>query len=260
MKHIYLLFLSAFTASYCQVGIGTANPQQILHVAGGNSTIRIEGLDAVNNTLNNVTSLTPVYVTNNGNLTLDPPSYISGGTGYELPINFLMDTPNFVPDNIMGLPVPFTNRGMVITSDETVESVTRLIHTVTINVPTASMIEIKHGMSVMYSMTDLAASPYKVGFISDEKTRNYQTFFCFDINSDGLSAAEYNLQYGTKGQYYGSTKGGTRGYTYMNSQGYAVLPAGTHTIYFYGVVNDPPNTFTSIGFGGANEYLRIRVY
>lgn len=262
MKKLYYFFFSfIFSISFSQVGIGTSNPQQELHIAGSTSTIRIEGLDDVNDPLNDGPgNLTPVYVTSDGNLTLEPPRYISGGTGYELPINFLIDTPNFVPDNIMGLPAPYTNHGRVITSDIGNESVTQLIHTVTIDVPYASMIEFKYGMSVMYSSSDLSAPPYSPSFIIDEKTRNYQIFFSIDINSDGLSMAEYNHQYGRKGQYYGSTKGGVRAFTYMNSQGYATLPAGTHTIYFYGEVNDPIDTYTSIGFGGANDYLRIRVY
>lgn len=262
MKNIYIaLGLMVTFLSMAQVGIGTMNPAQDLHVAGSNATIRIEGLDEINNPQNNgATELTPVFVNTDGNLTLTPPRYISGGTGYELPINFLMDTPNFVPDNLLGLPAPYTNRGMVINSPTAVQSVTQLIHTVTINVPTASMIEVKHGMTIMYSATDLTIPPYDAVFINDEKTRNYQTFFCFDIDSDGLSPAEFARQYGRKGQYYGTARGGTRGYTYLNSQGYAVLPEGTHTIYFFGVVNDPPETYTSVGFGGANDYLRIRVY
>lgn len=256
--YIFLLGVGVSLTSFGQVGIGTTNPQQELHVAGGtNSTIRIEGLDATNNSLNNgAGSLTPVYVTNQGNLTLTAPGYGLNN----LPINFLIDSSNFVPDNLLGPPIPYTNRGHVINSDLSTESVTELIHTVSITVPIASMIEIKHAMSIMYSATDLSSPPYTAEFISDNKTRSYETFFCFDINSDGLSSTEFNRQYGRKGQYYGTAKGGTRGYTYMNSQGYAVLPEGTHTIYFYGVVTDPPNTFTSFGFGGANEYLRIRVY
>lgn len=257
MKLIYILLIGVSFASFSQVGIGTINPQQELHIAGNSSTIRIEGLDNTNNLLNNGPgNLTAVYVTNEGNLTLDPPRY---GVN-QLPINFLEDTANFVPDNIMGLPAPYTNRGRVINSNTSEESVTELIHTVTITVPTASMIEIKHSMSIMYSSSDLANPPYEATFIEDEKTRSYETFFCFDLNSDGLSLTEFNRQFGRKGQYYGSARGGTKGFTYMNSQGYVVLPEGTHTIYFYGVVTDPPNTFTSLGFGGANDYLRIRVY
>jgi len=45
---------SFLTVSFltAQVGIGTTNPQQELHVAGATSTIRIEGLDSANNALN----------------------------------------------------------------------------------------------------------------------------------------------------------------------------------------------------------------
>ncbi|SHI91116.1 hypothetical protein [Flavobacterium haoranii] len=260
MKKIYLLFIWVSYISFGQVGIGTQTPQQDLHVAGSNSTIRIEGLDVINNVENNGLELTPVYVTNKGNLTLTPPTYISGGTGYELPLIILMDTPNFVPDNILSLPVPYNDHGRVINSDNSTESVTGLIHSITITVPSASMIEFKYAMSILYSATDLSSTPYDPSFITDERTRSYQTYFCIDLFSDGLDATELAKHYGTKGQYYGTAKGGTRGYTYMNSQAYATLPSGTHTVYFYGVVNDPPDTYTSIGFGGANEYLKIRVY
>lgn len=259
IKNYYYLLLVLTIPSFSQVGIGTTTPQQDLHVAGSTSTIRIEGLDAINNPLNNGTELIPVYVTNRGNFTLQKPSYISGGTGYALPINFLMDTPNFVPDNILGLPAPHDKYGTVINSDLGTQSKTEIIYKITIAVPENSMIEVKHAMSLYFSSTDLSVPPYATE-IMDEKTICVQTFFCFDIDSDGLSPAECALQYGTKGQYYASTKGGTKGYPYMNSQGYANLPAGTHTLYFFGVVNDAPNTFTSIGFGGANEYLKIRVF
>jgi hypothetical protein len=257
-KYLLLILLFSYS-SYSQVGIGTTNPQNDLHVAGNNATIRIEGLDSTNDALNTGTELIPVYVDNLGNFTLEKPSYISGGTGYALPLNFLMDTPNFVPDNLLGLPAPHDKYGNVINSDATNQSTTGLIHKITINVPSNSMIEVKHAMSIFFSSTDLTIPPYSTP-ITDEQTISIQTFFCFDIDSDGLSPAEYAIQYGTKGQYYASAKGGTNGYPYMNSQGYASLPAGMHTIYFFGVVNDAPGTFTSIGFGGANEYLKIRVF
>jgi hypothetical protein len=259
MKNHLIISLLFYVSTYSQVGIGTTNPQNDLHIACNNSTIRIEGLDSTNDALNTGTELIPVYIDNKGNFTLKKPNYVSGGTGYALPLNFLMDTPNFVPDNLLGLPAPHDKYGTVINSDATNQSTTGLIYTITINVPANSMIEVKHAMSVFFSSTDLSIPPYSSP-ITDEKTISVQTFFCFDIDSDGLSPAEYALQYGTKGQYYASTKGGTNGYPYMNSQGYASLPAGTHTVYFFGVVNDAPGTFTSIGFGGANEYLKIRVF
>jgi len=46
----------------------------------------------------------------------------------------------------------------------------------------------------------------------------------------------------------------------MNGQGYLTLTAGTHEIYFYGAVTDNAASYTSVGFGGATDYLKIRVY
>lgn len=256
---LLLLFASNFT-TYSQVGIGTTTPQEMLHIDGNTSTIRIEGLDEINNPLNlGSTKLTPVFVTESGNFTLQQASYTSGGTGYVLPLNFLADTPNFIPNNPLGLTAPFDRYGVVINSDLTNEITTGLIQTVVINVPINSMVEVKYAMTLYFSGTNLAVPPHST-FITDGKTRVIQSYFCVDIDSDGLSPAELAQIYGFKGQYYASDIGGTRGYPNMNSQGYVNLSAGSHTLYFFGVVNDPPNTFTSIGFGGANDYLKIRLF
>lgn len=258
-NYFYYIFLVFSFSAFSQVGIGTTNPQQDLHIAGETSTIRTEGLDAANNPLNTGNELIPVYVTNQGNFTLKKPSFTSGGTGYELPLNFLMDTYNFVPDNFHALPAPHDKYGRIINSDLSNQSITEVIHKITIEVPESAMVEVKYSMSLYFSSSDLLSPPYANPII-DERTICVQTFFNIDLHTDGLTPDEFMRQYGTKGQYYASSKGGTMGYPYMNSHGYANLPAGIHTIYFYGVVNDPPNTFTSIGFGGANEYLKIRVF
>jgi hypothetical protein len=96
MKRTILLLIGAISASsYGQVGIGTTAPQETLHLGARTSTIRVEGLDEINNPLNSgPTQLTPVFVTESGNFTLQPAGYTSGGTGYVLPLNFLADTPN----------------------------------------------------------------------------------------------------------------------------------------------------------------------
>jgi len=50
------------------------------------------------------------------------------------------------------------------------------------------------------------------------------------------------------------------GYPYMNSQGYANIPAGNHTLRFFGEVEDGTNKVSSIGFGGAQDFLKVRIY
>ncbi|SEQ15780.1 hypothetical protein [Flavobacterium urocaniciphilum] len=73
MKKVFSLtyiFASIFT--FGQVGVNTTNPQQELHVAGSNSTIRIEGLNSPNNPLNlGPTENTRVYANANGDLVLN---------------------------------------------------------------------------------------------------------------------------------------------------------------------------------------------
>lgn len=52
MKNQYLSILLYTSIGFSQVGIGTTNPQEQLHIAGNTSTIRIEGLSNANNPLN----------------------------------------------------------------------------------------------------------------------------------------------------------------------------------------------------------------
>jgi len=70
---ITLCLLSMFTvlSSWAQVGIGTTNPQEALHIAGSNATIRLEGLDSSNNIMNKGgTDMYNVMVDTNGKLSL----------------------------------------------------------------------------------------------------------------------------------------------------------------------------------------------
>jgi hypothetical protein len=64
-----ILFTPFFT--FGQVGIGTTNPQQKLHVSGVGETIRIDGLNQTNNpTKHNGTNTVPLHVNANGDLVL----------------------------------------------------------------------------------------------------------------------------------------------------------------------------------------------
>lgn len=69
-----------------QVGIGTNLPQEEVHVAGATSTVRVEGLNAANNSLNNgVQGNSRVFVNNNDDYLksdeASPSTFVQTGTG-----------------------------------------------------------------------------------------------------------------------------------------------------------------------------------
>ncbi|MBT8262697.1 MAG: hypothetical protein KJO05_07735 [Bacteroidia bacterium] len=73
MKKIVTLCLLCATTvfSWAQVGIGTTNPQEALHIAGNDGSIRIDGLNSSNNTKNmGGTDMYNVVVDADGNLAL----------------------------------------------------------------------------------------------------------------------------------------------------------------------------------------------
>ena len=66
-----LITLLAISSSLAQVGIGTTNPQESLHIAGSSSTIRVDGLNSANNNKNfGGSSMYNVMVDADGDLTL----------------------------------------------------------------------------------------------------------------------------------------------------------------------------------------------
>lgn len=255
MKYLILMSMTLLAISTtAQVGIGTTTPQEELHIAGNNSTIRIEKLNATNNpTYNNGTNLAPLFVDGNGDFTLGNGTGPSG----QVPLNFLIDVPNFIPDDPLTLGV---NTGTVVNNDDLGQTYeTGLITTVSITVPQDAIIEVKYGVTIILVGNDLNAGPPYFYVTYDEAVTVF-TYFSVDIDSDGLSPAEAAKTYGQKAQYYETNFGGSAGYPYMNGQGYLTLPAGTHTFYFYGAIRDAPSSYTSAGFGGATDYLKIRVY
>ena len=254
-KTIVYIFLAATSFCYSQVGIGTATPQKELHLAGTTSTIRIENLSTVNEpVLNNGVKLAPVFVTENGDLTLNPSGYIAGGgvSGAVAPLNFLLVIPNFIPDG------PNFN-GVVLNNPVGSTTASTQIISVPFSSPQSALIEVKYGVTIVVSQADLIATPAGTVF-SDKSARTFQVYFCIDLNSNGLDASELSKKYGYKGQSYASEIKGILGYPYMNSHGYANIPAGNHQLVFFAESIDGVGKFTSIGFGGDIDYLKIRLF
>jgi hypothetical protein len=254
MKKIYYTLVVFSQFIIAQVGIGTANPQQELHVAGTNSTIRIEKLNSINEpVLNNGVKLAPLYVDGDGELTLYPPNYASGGgaPGTIPPLNFLINVGNFIPDGPNGV-------GVVLNNDIATTTASRQIISVPFTSPQSALIEVKYGITVVLSAGNLNTPTFTA--FTDKSARTYQVYFCIDLNNDGLDATELSKRYGDKGQSYASSNQGIIGYPYMNSHGYANIPPGNHALVFFAETTDGVGKFTSVGFGGDIDFLKIRLY
>lgn len=256
MKKIYYILFLASSSIYAQVGIGTANPQKDLHVAGTTSTIRVEKLNSVNSAaLNDGVKLAPVYVDKDGELTLAPPNYASGGgvPGSVVPLNFLINVGNFIPDG----PSPWN--GIVLNNDLTTTTASMQLISVPFSAPQNALIEVKYGITIVISDVNMITTPMGSP-LDDRSTRTFEVYFCIDENSDGLSAGELAKQYGNKGQAVASSIQGIMGYPYMNAHGYANVPAGNHSLVFFAKSTDGTSKYTSVGFGGDLDYLKIRLY
>lgn len=254
MKQIAFLNILLLTSfSFAQVGIGTTNPQQDLHIAGTTSTIRIESLNSVNEPiLNDSAKLAPAYVTPEGDITIYPSGYTSGSsTGNLEPLNFLINIPNFVPNG------PFGD-GTVVANDATVTSATEQIVSVPFSSPQNALIEVRYVMTIDLSdefLPQPAASTF-----SDLSARTVRCYFYIDLNNDGLDATELSKVYGLHGEAYASYTQGSVGYAFIHGVGYGSIPPGNHSLVFFGETADGDNLQTYIGFGGSSDYLKIRIY
>lgn len=247
-----LLLLAIIPAvMYSQVGIGTSNPLADLHVAGNTSTIRIESLNAVNSPVyNDGVKPSHAFVTALGDVTLNP-SIINGVSGGAIaPINFLLNVQNFIANGP-------SNYGTIINNPTAATNTVAPITAVNFTAPGTALVEVKYTISALTSSTDLnvASTPF-----NDISARVFKIFFCIDINNDGLDASELSRRFGLNAQSYASHNQGILGYSFTNGHGYTTVPPGNHSIHFFTEIVDGPNKLTSIGFGGAEDSLRVRVY
>lgn len=261
---IVILFISSLCSA--QVGIGTITPEKELHIAGINSTIRIEMIDDFNSPTNN-DGIKPAlaFVNAEGDIKLGTGTGLSGG-----PFNFLIDKHNFIPDNPYGWNTAgeVNTTGVVINSEVGQATNTDIIIFISFTVPHDALIEVKYGITLYVKGEDMSANPPDMSadpprYVDIEygQAINMITFFCIDLDNDGfIDASEFSKKYGLKGQYFETQVGGISGFPYMNGQGYLTIEAGTYNICFFGMVNDHDDNYTSVGFGGKPDYLKIRVY
>ena len=251
---VFLVFIVCVFQGNSQVGINTTDPQEALHIGGQNSTIRIESLNSVNSPIDNDgINLAPVFVNANGDIVINDGS----GTGSS-PINFLIEQTNFIPDDPYGIGV---NSGYVVNSpDNGATLVEGEIITVPLVVPQNALVEVKYGITVMIEGSDISSGVLPYNDLAYDQSVVFGSFFCIDLDGGGLNPTERSTIYGRTGQYYVSNYGGITNYTYINGQAYLPIDAGTYTIYFFGTINDHGSNYTSAGFGGAMDLLKIRIY
>lgn len=249
----YIVSVLIGNFSFSQVGIGTDNPQQQLHIAGSNSTIRIESLNSTNEPLLNIPpKLAPLYVTGNGDFTLNPPGYTTGGgVGTNEPLNFLISIPNFVPNG------PFGD-GTVVANPAAITSAVNQIVSVPFSSPQEALVEVRYAMTIDLSDQFLPAA--SASTFNDISARTVRCYFYIDLNSDGLDPTELSKRYGLHGEAYTSFAQGSVGYAFIHGVGYGNIPAGNHSLVFFGETNDGNNRETYVGFGGSSDYLKIRIY
>lgn len=231
MKKNYTFFLLLISSTvFAQVGIGTTNPEATLHVAGDNSTIRIEGLNENNNSLNDGIKLAPTYVDKTGELTL------SSGNG--ISSIYILDASNVFSDKVVA-------ENVNSASSDTI------IYNYQLTLPSDTFIEVKYSLSYnVYSRYD---QNREFGLrIFDGQSRMIKNYFTIDSGS---------VKYGPISQnYYNLFEGGGSGTFYNNGFAYVKLEAGTYLLSFHAEIAGDVGNRTAVVFGGDESLLRIRFY
>jgi|GEM_PF-731331 len=196
------------------LGISNTAPKEKLHIAGTNSTVRVDGLNRTNNANNIQNDPMPVYVDDNGTMVLQPS---------------LVQT--YMDVNISD----FINDTEVRSSNGSANSIELFSHEITLSQESLVEVIYQFGTSV---------SSYNRSAIVDGSPRMYRGWFTIDNGPRlGLDGGTYtnnpdNSDPNGDGQsIYAS------GLYFISASGYTRLPAGTHTIRVYG-----------LGFGGEFGY------
>ena len=237
-----LLGVAGMTA---QVGINTSNPQQDLHIAGNDATLRVEGLNSTNNSYNggdvngdlDLTNDTfPLYVDQAGVFTLEPNFFENSED-----IDAIDDS--CISTNTVTLPI----------SDADGQASTA-IYTYTITVPRETILEVHYRIS----FDIYANSSYTV--LSDNFARRVSTF---------LTVTGQLREYGIVSKCYSSGVVASQfGHMYNSANTYITLPsAGTYTITLNGEISTDltagvgnPSRATYAEFATGDDMIFIRAY
>lgn len=230
MRRIRLLILFSSISSLGisqsnNVGINTSEPAQKLHIAGSESTFRIEMLDSLNNLSNRNMTNAPLYVDENGILTLE--------------FDLLHNTEN---DEIDGT-ISSSNIFQI-----NVDTIDQELFTKEIIVTRPSYLEVKYSISFEVSLND------NLDKITDQLARVIRNY----ILLNGSTNRKYGM---TSKCYINASLDGVNTTYYNNASTYIFLDVGTHIISFYGSVGSGSTTdSTFVNFGLDQDMLLLRIY
>lgn len=214
-----ILFLLFFQNNYSQVGIGTTDPQQKLHIASSTGTLRVESLNTTNNSYNGGgTETYPLYVDKNGD--------------FILLFKPLINSEDIDAFNDAILP----NSSVILLSTDIDGIESTVIDTYTITVNRPSVLELKYNISY-----DVYLNAFKTK-ITDGLARRIETY---------ITVTGQTRKYGPTSKCYTSSSVNSVAGTFYNScTTYITLPAaGTYDIKFNGAVSSDINA----GFGNISE-------
>ncbi|MCW1146835.1 hypothetical protein [Flavobacterium lacisediminis] len=248
-KIIFLIVFFIGVNSKAQVsgvGINEDTPQQALHLGSQTGTIRVDGLNSTNNTFNGggVDQTYPVYVDHNGDLTLKTEAYDNSDGDDAFSTAAINGTLTILAGDV-------PNDGYETTQ------ITSYVFTLT----RPTIVEIKYSLSIEVFQNNLFT------IIKDPYARNITNFFT--LNTPVLLGT--TRRYGASSKCYfnrndaatnpAAAPDGATGYIYNSGTTYIPLPAGVHTLRFYGTAcSGSANRPTFVRFAGGPDSIFIKLY
>jgi hypothetical protein len=248
-KYFCILFLMNNILIFAQtkgVGINESVPEQALHLGSQIGTIRVDGLNVINNSYNGggVDKTYPVYVDFNGDLTLKTSAYDNSDGEDAFSTAAINGTVSIVP---------------IIQADDGYETVEITSYTFTVSRNT--IVEIKYSLSIEVFQDNLLT------IIKDPYARNITNFFT--LNTPVLAPTTRRYAPSSK-CYFNRNDAGSdplavpdaaTGYIYNTGTTYIPLTPGTHTVRFYGTVcSGSNNRATFVRFAGGPDAIFLRLY
>lgn len=242
---IFLLVCSSVFSQQENIGIGTTTPQQKLHLASSSGTIRIDGLNNMND-INNEGDI-------NGDLDLSNdiyPLYVNETGRLDLSFSPLLISEEI--DELDDTALTTNTITLLDTDSDGIESTE--ITSYSITVPRATILEVKYNIS--FAIYEDASKT----IISDNLARRINTYFTISGQTRIYGSATKN--------YSSGSINSSPGILYTNCTAYILLPAaGTYDLKLIGAVSSDikgngggptsQNTYVEFAVGKDSLFLKL---